>query len=85
MSNLPSWPGASTVYSRCSRILGLKHRAEYDSQRKKDTRKGFRYSPPGDLLAIGKAMAAGDEEVMKAFVGANLSMLTTKELEETRA
>lgn len=68
MTNLPAWNGASSVYSRLMEAAERIQHNAYVSQRAADKRKGFRFSPSLDGIAISEALAIGDEEQCKALL-----------------
>jgi hypothetical protein len=70
MSNLPNWPGASTVYGRLAKInTALCHDAWTAARKRKRP-----YSVPDEVESNIRAMSNGDEEACKAAVLANLSL-----------
>jgi hypothetical protein len=66
-SNLPNWNGASIVYARASQICEWLNARRYTEQKAAARGKKFRFMPSYDADLIIKAMAAGDEESLKAM------------------
>ena len=74
MSNLPNWPGASVVYSRVYKINAAKCAAAYAAATTGPKSKRRKYYVPEDVAAATEHLNAGNEEALKAYVAANLSL-----------
>jgi hypothetical protein len=82
MSNLPTWPGADTVYTRLQRINTTLCKRAYEAafaerKTKKNasgTRKKFQWTVPEDVEQNIQAMNRGDEEACKAAVSRHLAL-----------
>jgi hypothetical protein len=62
ISNLPSWPGASVVYSRCYRLLGRMARNGHVARRR------GRCVTSAEMDTIIDALNRGDEEYLKGIL-----------------
>lgn len=71
--NLPDWPGAATVYSRCALITAHMARAGHVTVNRFRTRTWCTVS--AELESLISAMNRGDENAMKAAIGANLAIV----------
>lgn len=67
--NLPSWPGANSLYKKLGDMSLAIAADSYKAQRSawKGAAKKFRFDPPEDVLAIRDALNKGDEEQCKAL------------------
>lgn len=71
--SLPSWPGASSVYSYLRGVLerlGAEHWQRELAAHRKRGRKGLPKqisAPPDEMKTIIAALGAGDEETLKAI------------------
>ena len=74
MSDLPNWPGASVVYSRAHKINAAKCAAAYAAATTGPKHKRRKYYVPEDVENIIPHLNAGNEEALKAYVAANLSL-----------
>jgi len=63
MSNLPSWPGASTVYSKAYRRL---EEMAAKGHVKRHYNRGWRCSVSQEMTDLINALNNGDEETIKA-------------------
>lgn len=78
--NLPSWPGASVVYSRVYRINETLCELAYLQHLTTRRRKSDRYTVPAEVRASIEALDRGDEEALKAYVAAHLALAMQVEM-----
>jgi hypothetical protein len=76
--SLPNWPGADEVYRRCNQINAARCASDYQAFfiacKKRGRKAAGRWSPPQEVLEIIEAMNAGEEETLKAYALANITV-----------
>ena len=85
MRDLPTWPGANSVYARVYLINEKLCRAAYKAQRSNwKLKTGFKFSVPEDVQASIKALGEGNEEALKAYFATHIKLLSLQDLISTR-
>jgi hypothetical protein len=86
--NLPTWPGASTVYSRCYAINIKLCAAAYQAWKalpKRTQRMSGGWQIPECVTDCIAALKVGDEEALKAYVHQHLDLALAAEAEKRAA
>jgi len=68
LNNLPSWPGASEVYSRAYDVLEQMGADDWKAHRSSRLTRKLPFSPSMEMRDLTEALGEGDEERIKGLM-----------------